>query len=378
MTGLEDRIKEQSSALETRMRQISLVDQFPERPAYATRGRAVTLWANYFKLQPSSNLLLHRYHVNVKPEAKGRKLKRIFELLLEDPVMAGTATDFKQYLIMRNKIDDSKIELHYRAELEDDPQPNTTPYTVTIQHTGELDVAALLRQLQTAQRSNSMAQEMQMQVVQTLNILLGHYPQANSVTSTIAGNKHFLFRGQTANSNHGDLGGGLHALRGFFRSVRCATGRILVNININHAVFFKPGNLVDLINGFADSYGRNPRELERFLKKVRVETTHLQAKKNRRGERIPRVKTIFAVATPNDGQRLPHPPRVAKYAAGAKDVHFWLDNTPVASSSKPAPRNPSKPAAKPLPSGYISVFDFLQKRRSLPTLFGIRLTIFRT
>lgn len=62
---------------------------------------------------------------------------------------------------------------------------------------------------------------------------------------------------------------------------------MLVNINVSHAVFFKPGPLVDLIDAFAKAYGRNSWQLERFLKKVRVETTHhLPVKKNKAVESI--------------------------------------------------------------------------------------------
>lgn len=85
-----------------------------------------------------------------------------------------------------------------------------------------------------------------MQIIQTLNVLLGHYPQANSTTSTISGNKHFSFGVKPVGFN---LGGGLSALRGYFRSVRLGTGRMLVNINVNHAVIFSAG-----IPGWPDQY----------------------------------------------------------------------------------------------------------------------------
>ncbi|KFY69005.1 hypothetical protein V496_00592 [Pseudogymnoascus sp. VKM F-4515 (FW-2607)] len=71
-----------------------------------------------------------------------------------------------------------------------------------------------------------------MQIIQTLNVLFGHYPQANSTSSTISGNKHFSFGAKPVGFN---LGGGLSALRGYFRSVRLGTGRMLANINVNHA-----------------------------------------------------------------------------------------------------------------------------------------------
>jgi eukaryotic translation initiation factor 2C len=347
----------QKSALGGSVARLSVNEDFPTRPAYGTRGKPITLWANYFNLQPAKNLVLYRYHVSVSPEAKGKKLKRIFDLLIHEPSLAGAVTDFKTLLILSKKVEEMVLEIAYRSEFEDDPQPNTRPYRVNIQITGQIEVAALLNHINTTQADPNFSPPTQMQIIQTLNILLGHYPQANPATSSIGGNKHFSFGVKPVGF---DLGGGLAALRGYFRSVRLSTGRMLVNINVNHAVFFQPGSLVDLINTFANAYGRNPWQLEKFLKKVRVETTHLPVKKNKAGQKIPRIKTIIALANTNDGSVLPHPPRVSKFAAGPKDVQFWLDDSSQNTSTKPGSKK-VKASMKPTAASYITVYDFFQK-----------------
>lgn len=218
-------------------------------------------------------------------------------------------------------------------------------------------MAALLNYLKTTEADPNFSPITRHQILQTLNVLLGHYPQANPTTSTISGNKHFSF---SAKSIGIDLGGGLAALRGYFRSVRLGTGRLLININVSHAVFFQPGSLVDLISAFADAYGKNSWQLERFLTKVRVETTHLPVKKNKAGQKIPRIKTIIALANTNDGTKLSHPPQVSKFAAGPKHVQFWLDiptqNTPTTLEAKKGGAS-----SKSTSAGYISVYDFFQK-----------------
>lgn len=331
------------------MTSLSLGDEFPRRPAYGTRGKPVVLWANYFGLTLSEGLVLYRYHVSVSPEAKGRKLKRVFELLNQEPPLTGFVTDFKSLLIGNRKVDDMEIEVAYRAEFEDDPQPNTRPYRINIQFTGQMEVSALLDQVKLAQADPNFRPERQEQIIQSLNILLGYYPQSNPDTSTIAGNKHFLFGTRPVQF---DLGGGLSALRGYFRSVRLGTARMLININVSHAVFYKPGPLLDLIDTFAKTYGKNSFQLDKFLKKVRVETTHLPTRRNKAGEKIPRIKTIAALANTNDGHSLPHPPQVSKFAANPKEVKFWLDTS--------AQKTSAKPGASSF-TGYISVYDYFKR-----------------
>lgn len=346
----------QKSTLGASVAKLSINEDFPIRPAYGTKGTPVALWANYYNIQPDKDLVIYRYHVSVSPEAKGGKLKRIFELLIQEPALAHGATDFKTSLIFRNKVEDGEFQIAYRSEFEDAPPENTRPYRVRIQITGQMEVAALLNYLKTTEADPNFSPVMQMQIIQTLNILLGHYPQADPTTATISSNKHFYFG---ANCVEFDLGGGLSALRGYFRSIRPGTGRILINVNICHAPFVQRGSLVDLISAFAGAYGRNPWELQNFLKKLRVETTHLPAKMNKAGQKVPRVKTIGSLASSTDGAALFRPPRVSKFAAGPKDVHFWLDN-PSHIASELGPRK-GEASTKPTSAGYISVYDFFQK-----------------
>ncbi|OBT69888.1 hypothetical protein VE03_00457 [Pseudogymnoascus sp. 23342-1-I1] len=348
VTKTEDNYMAQKPTLAGSMGSMSVTADFPTRPAYGTRGKPVVLWANYFELAATKSLIIYRYHVAVSPEAKGRKLKRVIELLLEDPRLKGSATDFKAILVSRKKFADIEVKVPYRAEFEDDPKPDTTPHRVRVQLTGEMDIEGLVNHLRSVKPDPNFRLENKLQIIQTLNVLLGHYPQSDPLTTTISSNKHFFFgTGQAGNRQAVpyDLGNGLTALRGYFRSARPSTGRILVNVNVSHAVFFRSGPLADLIGIFGNAYGRNPFQLERFLKKVRVETTHLPVKKNKAGKKIPKVKTIIALASQNDGASLPHPPRVAKFAANAKEVQFWLEST-----------DKKKPAS----GRYITVFDFFK------------------
>jgi len=175
------------------------------------------------------------------------------------------------------------------------------------------------------------------ELTQALNIFLNHYAKSTSNMAPIGSTKSFSLNQQAA---RGDLGSGLEVIRGFFSSVRLATCRILVNVNVSHGAFYHAGPLQALMN----SYGvRNTVALEKFLKLLRVQTTHLPVKLNKANEVIPRVKTIFGLVRKDDGHRMAHPPRIRQHGAGSKDVEFWLDGE---ASSPGAPMAEAKGGTK--------------------------------
>jgi eukaryotic translation initiation factor 2C len=118
-------------------------------------------------------------------------------------------------------------------------------------------------------------------LTQALNIFLNHYAKSSNNLATIGLTKSFSLN---QNAAKGDLGAGLEVIRGFFSSVRLATCRVLVNINVSHGAFYQAGPLPSLMI----SYGpRSTVALECFLKLVRVQTTHLKEKRNKANQFIP-------------------------------------------------------------------------------------------
>lgn len=81
---------------------------------------------------------------------------------------------------------------------------------------------------------------------EALNIFLKHYAKSANNLATLGANKTFSIGG----GESADLGSGLTALRGFFTSVRAATNRILVNINVSHGAFYQEGQLTRLMQAF--------------------------------------------------------------------------------------------------------------------------------
>jgi eukaryotic translation initiation factor 2C len=302
-----------------------------------------------------ADVVLYRYRAEVQPAAKGKKLKRIFALLLEDETFSGVrgrvATDYKVNIISRERLLETKckVSIHYRPENEDEPHEGATIYTASIQESGTLTVSELVDFVRST--NTNAAYDGKEQAVQCLNIIMSYSPNTNPNIVSVGRNKFYPTNVNAARQN---LNSALQVIRGYYSSVRAATGRILLNVNVSHTVFIRPDRLDTLINGFRREYGRNTQALQKFLEKVRVQVDHLPAKKNKSGQSIQRVKTIFGLANSNDGQGQQNPPRVANFGSGAKEVEFFHGDLP---GQKPS----EKPGAKVAPNKYVTVFQFFLK-----------------
>lgn len=336
VTDVENQVHESASKMVVDRDTTMNVKEYPQRPGFGTTGRKVDLTANYFQLTTPDNMNLHRYNVKITPELKARKKFRVIELLLQSaqlvPYREGLATDFKSILISTTKIssDDMTIEIQYRSEGEDTPLANANTYTVKVTFDRTLSVDGLVTHLKSWDLGHSFTDKNEL--IAALNIFLNHYAKASrNITAFGSANGSKSFP-------HNPIGGewdlrfGLVALRGYFSSVRPATCRLLVNVNVSNGAFYSPGLLTALMN----MHGlQHMVTLERFLKFVRVQTIHRSMKKNSSGEAIPRVKTILRLARPGDGNTLNHPPQVPRHGANARDVKFWLE-------CKPDPTQPSQ------------------------------------
>ncbi|KAG9192783.1 hypothetical protein G6011_11517 [Alternaria panax] len=349
---------------------LKLSEGNPSRPGYGTRGLKVELTANYIELLPPSNMVLYRYDVDVQPEATGRKRHRIVELLLQTPEMsahnADIATDFRATLVSKTKFkhEDDIFETQLRWDGEDEPAANAAVYKIRVRYTKALSIGELVNWMNSTNIGQSFGDKQEL--TQALNIFLNHYAKSANNLATIGSTKSFSLN---QDATKADLGAGLNVIRGFFSSVRVATARILVNINVSHGAFYHDGPLPALMG----SYGtRNTTALEKFLKSIRVQTTHLPEKRNKAGQVIPRIKAIFGLARKDDGHKLANRPRIRGHGEGAKDVEFWLDGDDSSSGAPNAEAGVSKGKGKGKPqpkkpatrgSGrYITVFDFFKTK----------------
>jgi hypothetical protein len=312
---------------------------------------------------PSSKMTLYRYDVAVSPETAGKKLNQVIRLLLESPDLASVrediVTDFKSTMISRQRFqeDEKGIDIQYRSEKEDEPREDATTYHVRLLYTKTLRVSDLMNYLTSTNIGDHYDDKLSM--VQALNIFLNHHAKSTGNLVTIGASKSFSL---SNTSEKYTLKGGLTAIRGFFSSVRLASYRILVNVNVTHGAFYDSGRLDALIHNF----GSNPYKVNRFLQRLKISSTHLAQRRNKAGEVIIRPKTIQGLATVDDGQTLLHPPRISHFGAGPQHVEFWLEgpsnmSTQTSSSGKKKKQKKLPSFAGPAPDGrYISVFDFFK------------------
>ncbi|PGH12484.1 hypothetical protein AJ79_04228 [Helicocarpus griseus UAMH5409] len=341
---------------ELSLESLSINRNFPLRPAYGTQGRPVLLWANYFEMISSSNLSLYRYKVEIKPEQdgkvpSGKKLKRIIELLLEEHfgnMPNRIATDYKATFVCRTalQIEKESFPVTYRLEDEDQAQANPRTYQVRVIAIGSVDVAPLLQYLSSPSTSTPLAAKED--IIQALNIVFGHHPKTDRNIMSVGANKHFPL-GRSAESYN--LNGGLTALRGFFVSVRAATSRLLVNIQVKATPCYTSGPLPEVMRSFMGNAGNSQMitKLHRFLKRVRVNVTHIP-RKNKAGQVIMRIKTIEGLAAQGDGNGLPSPPIVPWLGAGPQTVQFFYEGK----------KDGAKPGQDPLAGKYVTVARYFE------------------
>ncbi|KAF8847869.1 putative RNA interference and gene silencing protein [Acephala macrosclerotiorum] len=355
-----------------------LETRLPQRPGYGTQGKEVVLWANYFEMVTHKDLILFRYSIEIIPVddgvgrvPTGKKTKRVIELLIEEHFSEhkyGIATDYKSNLICRSElpIDEDGYLVRYRSEDEDEPSPNAKTYRLRLQSTGTLAVSELMDYLTSSHASALFGSKDE--IIQALNIVMGHYPKSASNIFSVGANKHFELA--PAASETMSLGGGLQAIRGFFVSVRSATCRILLNVQVKHVACYEEGLLGPLISAYLSHNDRNMAKLATFLTKLRVRLTHI-IKTNKEGREIPRIKLITGLAMPGDGHGLQHPPIVPKFAAGSKEVKFHLGSPreqPSTFQSSGTQQSSAGKKGKKAGGGYISVYDFFQRNPSMPVV----------
>ncbi|KAJ5193301.1 hypothetical protein N7449_009443 [Penicillium cf. viridicatum] len=346
--------------------------KYPERPGYGTAGRPVTLYANYLPLT-LPNKQLFRYHISIAADSAGRsapvgkKARHIVRLLLEEhfPQQKNSiASDFRSTLVSCVKLTEGKFDVRYKEHIDDDYIDPPRVHQVTCQYTGEVNPADLVNYL-TSTNAGAML-ESKSEIVAALNMIMGHNPKTDDQVVSVGANRHYSLRQDTMESFN--LGGGLSVLRGFFVSVRAATARVLLNVQVKYLACYNDGPLANVIQGYN---GRNTYRLEKFLKSLRVRITHI-TRKNSRGQPRPRIRPIYGLASRGDGGSSPNPPKINSHGAGPQDVQFFLAESspqPVAVPSAPeskAKKGKKAPRAGPAEAGrYITVADFFKKEYNM-------------
>lgn len=306
----------------------------PRRLGYGTQGLLLTLWTNYVRVTPKNDAVFYRYSFTVKPDiprTQRRKKEQLVRLLLEWLKLGDAiATDYSSTLISSQPLPQTQMSasIAYRFEKEDVPVANAQTYNIQITATNpnSFTLSGLINYLSNTSINATYAPLGD--AIQALNIIFGTYPKRQDWSMSLS-NRHYAIGSAQAPQDtcqSYDLGAGLEAWRGYLISLRTASNRLAVQVQIKHVAAYKPGSLKDLIEEYGKVNGRDLNRLNQFLKGVRVQTTHLTVKKNKKGEVIPRIKSIWGLAHPDDahdasaaGQGV----QVRHFGADAKNVRFW-------------------------------------------------------
>jgi len=327
-------------------------DAFPYRPAFATQGSPVTVWANYFKVNVNAPVLW-KYTVNIQErsrgkdagsstlkDVKGRKLplvmEKVYNRFAEAPTTKALATDYKTTLISLTKlvVDSQPLII----ELPRDSATESDVFEVNINGPFELHMEDLASYLQTQDHSHEdhifprFPEE-----IDALNTIVGTRPRGLFDDISVVGSGRFFpFGPSTPNDFQHFFNDGrpILASRGFFQSTRIATGRLLLNTNVTCGVFRMPGKFDDICKQFGwtlspgSGASAKIRKGASVLNRARVEVTFQDSK----GNKIKRKKVIHSLVTPRSirtrGEHAPTFDCQGNDYANVRQISFWLEEAP--------------------------------------------------
>jgi eukaryotic translation initiation factor 2C len=253
------------------------------------------------------------------------------------------------------------FEIQYQSEQDDGPRPGAKIHRLKLAPTEDHSILQLCDLMHYLTSTNMSADFFaKNEVIQALNIIVGFQPRSNPSVLSIGANKHYPIDGTR---EYWNLGAGLEAVRGYLISVRAATSRLLVNVQVKHTACYEAVPLSRLIQLYANANGRDVYKLQKFLKGLRVQVKHI-ARKNAAGQNVPHIKTIFGLATAQDGRGLPNPPKVRAFGSGSDDVQLFLGGPSEAAGAGvkgKSKQTPAKPSGPQQAGEYITVTNYFKQ-----------------
>ncbi|KAK6513356.1 hypothetical protein TWF281_004985 [Arthrobotrys megalospora] len=275
---------------------------FPPRRGFGTTGEKTFVRTNYFPLMFKPGQVFYRYQIKITPdESKRSTRRRIIDLFIEEGlgefssevVTDGGTLCFAAQELPLEKLGLARgeafpVKLWWKDDVPAEPHPKSKEFTVQIRPNGSMAASELtekyvLGQSKHREPGHENDEDLSKDLIQILNIVLNRGPELNARTAGAGKNKFFHLPSKGGVS--ADLGGGLEAVQGFYKSVRPSFGRVLCNINVIASPFYKEIPMIDAIGLF---FGRNItnqalRDTERkrltsFLRRVKVTFRHLKSR----------------------------------------------------------------------------------------------------
>ncbi|KAK6329723.1 hypothetical protein TWF696_003589 [Orbilia brochopaga] len=297
VTELEDRLVAGFRQLPPEVHQ----GNFPPRRGFGTTGEKTLVRANYFPLELKPGTVFYRYQIRISPDEKKKKeRRRIVDLYIKEALTrcnVAVVTDGGEnlYTVEELPLADLKLadgqEFTVKLWWEDDvpagPHERSKQFLVKIRSNGSMTAAKLDEFIkgQSRHREHGEDQEKAMptELLQLFNIILNREPEVNM--RTIGAGKNKFFELPSKGGASANLGGGLEAVQGFYKSVRPCTGRLMCNINPVAAAFYSGIPLVDIMGQFlgrgindAPLSENERKRFSTFIGKLKVTMRHLQDK----------------------------------------------------------------------------------------------------
>lgn len=280
------------------------------------------LFANYFEIGGVNDLQLHEYQVHFREDNISLRVRRrLFTLLLLQPPLLNenVATNYVDKIISTKELKCVDFNLRYNEENES----VSHVYQLVLAYVRVHRIGEVLEDINSP--VGTYDKDERNMAIQAMNMAVARYPNFGRRIQFVGQSRHFFL--ETGNEKF-FLGGGLEARRGFFHSVKTSTGRLLLNLNVSTAAFYRAGRLIQVAEEavplhIARKDNREAHRLDRFLRKLRISTTH---------GKTSRARTITEIALLETG-----------VAAMPSQVKFyWAQGSP--------PRN-------------VTVSDYFEKRR---------------
>ena len=307
------------------------------RPGYGTLGRAIVLRADFFDMDFKPGIKFHSYRLKVNPDnmKKGHQIFAIEKLLRTyGPFKGiGVATDGATEIVTTELLPDNPPMFTVTM-----PNGNghgaggrratgsyNGPWNIKLVHKVSISPHALKVCLRdTNYRASKEEIQNEANLVRMLNILMSAYPYKSPGTHIAGKGRNKVYRLDNRKQSM-DMRGGVEAVRGYYSSVRLGAGRIMLNLNISHGCFYKPGLLVTTINEFSAMWGQDRDRLNSYVKGLKVYALHLPPRENGTGKKERPIKTIIGLACPGDGPngRDKHPAKVKQLGSSANNVQFY-------------------------------------------------------
>ncbi|ETI24054.1 hypothetical protein G647_03423 [Cladophialophora carrionii CBS 160.54] len=348
--------------------------RLPLRPAFGTKGNPITLLTNYMALASTGTVIAYHYDVEFGKDLKTnrpiqyRERARFIQLLLAEHFpqhSPGIVSDFKSTIISNKplKIDQRGYIVAFRAEEGAAPAEDAKRFLLRIQQRAAITISDLIEYLTSTTIAGPLSSKEA--ILNTLNIIMGHNPKAAPQVASVGSNSHF--RKDLPEIATYNLTAGITAWRGHMLSVRAATGRLLVNVQVKHSPFYNHGPLASLMQAYLQANPQNNHGLHKFLKGICVNTTHI-VHKNKAGQQIPNIRAILGLAEQHEGGKLLHPPVVRENGAGPQQVEIYMETTPTTSIIPPQPStcgNTPRPTQTLATGVYISLYDFFRQNYNI-------------